>query len=171
MYKATVILITIIIFCGYIYFSKPDAIVINEKGNCEGLVNKARSFLQGDKFWKLQLKMANEMYTKSLAPHLPSSSEMQELYHKLIEDEKALNEKMKVLYTPEEQLANMLRMKADSIERVGKWRVIDNDAVAVTMKETEKLKALIPIIEAKLKSTKLKNTEPQDTIPREKPTI
>jgi hypothetical protein len=171
MYKATVILITIIIFCVYIYFSKPDTIVINEKGNCEGLVNKARAFLQGDKFWKLQLKMANEMYSKSLAPHLPSSSEMQELYHKLIEDEKALNEKMKVLYTPEEQMANMLRMKADSIERVGKWRVIDNDAVAETMKETEKLKALIPIIETKLKSTKLRTTKPQDTIPREKPTI
>src|SRR5450759_4310015 len=99
MYKATVIIIAIIIFCGYLYFSKPDTVVINEKGNCEGLINKARAFLQGDKFWKLQLKMANEIYGKSLAPHLPSSSEMQELYHKLLEDEKALNGKMKGLYT------------------------------------------------------------------------
>ena len=154
MYKATVLLIAIIIFCGYLYFSKPDTVVINEKGKCEGLVNKARAFLQGDKFWKLQLKMANEIYSKSLAPHLPSSSEMQELYHKLLEDEKALNGKMKELYTPEEQMANLLRMKADSIERVGKWRVIDDATVVETMKDADKLKIIIPIIEAKLKSTK-----------------
>ncbi len=161
MYKATVIIIAIIIFCGYLYFSKPDTVVINEKGKCEGLINKARAFLQGDKFWKLQLKMANEIYSKSLAPHLPSSSEMQELYHKLLEDEKALNGKMKELYTPEEQMANLLRMKADSIERVGKWRVIDDATVAETMKDADKFKIIIPIIEAKLKSTK----------PQEKPTL
>ena len=157
MYKATVLLIVLIIFCSYVYFSKPDSVVINEKGKCEGIVNKARAILQGDKFWKLQLKMANEIYSKSLAPHLPSSSEMQELYHKLVEDEKALNEKMKELYTPEEQMANLLRMKADSIERVGKWRVIDDATVAETMKDADKFKIIIPIIEAKLKGTKLQD--------------
>ena len=86
---------------------------------------------------------------------------MQELYHKLLEDEKALNGKMKELYTPEEQMANLLRMKADSIERVGKWRVIDDATVAETMKDADKFKIIIPIIEAKLKSTK----------PQEKPTL
>jgi len=166
MFKATVIIIAIIIFCGYIYFSKPDTVVVNEKGRCEGLVNKARALLQGDKFWKLQLKMANEIYSKSLAPHLPSSSELQELYHKLLEDEKALNEKMKGLYTPEEQMANFLRMKADSIERAGKWRLIDNAAVAETMKEADKYKILIPLIEVKIRSTKMQRTKPLD-----KPTI
>ena len=162
MYKAIAIIMVIIIFCGYIYFSSPDAVVINEKGKCEGLINKARAILQGDKFWKLQLKMANDLYNKSLAPHLPSSSEMQELYHKLAEDEKILNEKMKALYTPEEQMANTLRMKADSIERAGKWHVIDDAAVAETEKETEKLRIIIPIIEGKLKDTKSEGTKPQD---------
>jgi hypothetical protein len=166
MYKATVLLIVLIIFCGYIYFSKPDSVVINEKGKCEGIVNKARAILQGDKFWKLQLKMANALYNKSLAPHLPSSSEMQELYHKLTEDEKILNEKMKALYTPEEQLANTLRMKADSIERVGKWRLIDDAANAEIAKETEKLKIIIPIIEGKLSHSKSGGAKPQD-----KPTL
>jgi hypothetical protein len=166
MYKATVLLIVLIIFCGYVYFSKPDSVVINEKGKCEGIVNKARAILQGDKFWKLQLKMANDLYNKSLVPQLPSSSEMQELYHKLTEDEKILNEKMKALYTPEEQLANTLRMKADSIERVGKWRLIDDAAVAETAKETAKLKIIIPIIEGKLGYTKSERTKPQD-----KPTL
>ena len=162
MYKTTVILIVLIIFCGYVYFSKPDSVVINEKCRCEGIVNKARAVLQGDKFWKLQLKMANDLYNKNLAPLLPSSSEMQELYHKLAEDEKILNEKMKALYTSEEQMANTLRMKADSIERAGKWHVIDDAAVAETAKETEKLKIIIPIIEGKLRYTKSEGTKPQD---------
>ena len=154
MYKATAILIVIMIFCGYIYFSKPDMVVINEKGKCEGLINKARAFLQGDKFWKLQLKMANEIYSKSLAPHLPSSSEMQALYQKLREDEKALNDKMKELYTPEERMAEMYRIKADSIERAGKWRLADKGDETLRLKESEKYKIIVSIIEAKLHKAK-----------------
>src|SRR5450631_2083972 len=98
MYKITVIIIVIIILFGYIFFSKPDSVVINEKGKVEGLVNKGRALLQGDKFWELQLKLANDSYNKCLLPQVPSSSEMQKLYHKLAEDEKTLNEKMKALY-------------------------------------------------------------------------
>lgn len=162
MYKAMVAVIAIIILGGYIYFSKPDGVVVNENGNCEGLVNKARALLQGDKFWRLQLKMANDSYSKSLAPQLPPSSEMQELYRQIMADQKALNEKMKALYTPEEQMANQLRMKADSIERLGKWRTIDDKAIAETMKETEKFKVLIPIIEAKLRGTKPLETKSAD---------
>jgi len=159
--KATLILIVIITFCGYIYFSKPDKVVIDENGECEGLVNKARAFLQGDRFWKLQLKMANDIYSKSIAPKIPPSSEMQELYLKLMQDEIALNEKMKGLYSPDEQMANQLRMKADSLERSSKWHVIDDAAVAESMKEAEKFKIIIPIIEAKLRGSK----------PQNKPTI
>lgn len=151
MYKVTVIIIALIILLGYIYFSGPDKVVINEKGKVEGIVNKGRAFLQGDKFWKLQLKLANDMYNRCLVPQVPSSSEMQKLYHKLAEDEKALNEKMKALYTPEEQMANMLRIKADSLERAGKWRLIDEAAVEETTKAAERLKMIIPLIESKLK--------------------
>jgi|ERR1035437_1306537 hypothetical protein len=162
MYKVTVIIIVIIILIGYIYFSKPDTVVINEKGKVEGLVNKGRVFLQGDKFWELQLKLANDMYSKCLVPQVPSSSEMQKLYHKLSEDEKVLNEKMKPLYTPEEQMANLFRMRADSLERAGKWRLIDDAAIEVTTKNAEKFKILIPIIESKLKSTKQQDSKPKD---------
>ena len=166
MYKVSAIIIVIIILIGYIYFSKPDAVVINEKGKVEGLVNKGRVILQGDKFWELQLKLANDMYSKCLVPQVPSSSEMQKLYHKLSEDEKVLNEKMKPLYTPEEQMANLFRMRADSLERAGKWRLIDDAAVEVTTKNAEKFKILIPIIESKLKSTKQ-----QDSKSKDKPTL
>ena len=162
MYKVTVIIIVIIILIGYIYFSKPDEVVINEKGKVEGLVNKGRVILQGDKFWELQLKLANDMYSKCLVPQVPSSSEMQKLYHKLSEDEKVLNEKMKPLYTPEEQMANLFRMRADSLERAGKWRLIDDAAIEITTKNAEKFKILIPIIESKLKSTKQQDSKPKD---------
>ena len=154
MYKITVILIVIIILGGYIYISKPDTVVINEKGKVEGLVNKARAVLQRDNFWRFQLKMANEIYDKSLVPQLPSSAEMQALYRRFREDEKLLDDKMKVLYTPEEQMAKMLRIKADSIERAGKWRLIDDAAETQRTNETEKLKIIIPIIEAKLHNEK-----------------
>jgi hypothetical protein len=171
MYKISVITIVIIILVGYIYFSKPDKIVINEKGKVEGLVNKGRAFLQGDKFWELQLKLANDMYAKCLLPKVPSSSEMQKLYHKLAEDEKALNEKMKPLYTPEEQMANLFRMRADSLERSGKWRLIDEAAIEETTKEAEKYKIIIPIIESKLKSNRLQDSKQKDSNTKDKPTL
>lgn len=150
MYKITLILVVIIILCGYLYFSEPDTVVINEKGKIEGLVNKARVLLQREKFWKFQLQMANERYNKSLAPHLPSTSEMQELYQKLREDEKALDDKMKELYTLEEQMARSFRIKADSIERAGKWRLVDEKDETIRLNEIEKFKIVIPIIETKL---------------------
>jgi hypothetical protein len=154
MYKAVVIFIALLILCGYIYFSKPDKVVLNEKGNVEGLVNKARALLQGDKFWKYQLILANELFIKNNTPQLPSSAEMQALYRKVREDQRLLDEKMKVLYTTEEETAKMLRMKADSIELVGKWRSIDDAAEAARMQEVQKFKIIIPIIENKLHISK-----------------
>jgi len=150
MYKISIVIIVILILVGYIYFSYPEKIVINEKGKVEGLLNKGRAVLQGDKFWELQLKIANDLYNKSLVFQVPSS-EMQKLYLKLAEDERVLNEKMKALYTPEEQLANSLRMKADSLDRASKWKIIDNDAIEESTREAEKFKIIIPIIESKLK--------------------
>ena len=150
MYKAVLLFIALLILCGYLFISKPDTVVVNEKGSTEGLVNKARAIIQGDRFWKFQLKMATELYNKNYTPQLPSSAEMQSLYRKVREDERLLDEKMKVLYTMEEQTAKTLRMKADSIEMVGKWRSIDDAAEAARMQEVQKFKIIIPIIESKL---------------------
>lgn len=154
MYKAVVIFIALLILCGYIYFSEPGKVVLNEKGNVEGLVNKARAMIQGEKFWKYQLTMANELFIKNNTPQLPSSAEMQSLYRKVREDQRLLDEKMKVLYTTEEQLAKTLRMKADSLELAGKWRSIDDAAEAARMQEVQKFKIIIPIIENKLHISK-----------------
>ena len=156
MFKSTAILIVIalIVLGGYLFVTNPDKIVVNETGSVEGLVNQARALIQRDRFWHLQLKMATEEYDKVTAPRLPSSAEMQELYKKLREDQAALDEKMKPLYTSEEQEANRLRIKADSLERTGKWRVIDDAAEAERARESERIKIIIPFIEAKLHITK-----------------
>jgi hypothetical protein len=152
MFKSTAILIIIalLILGGYIFVSNSDKVVVNEAGKVEGLMNKARALLQRDRFWHLQLKMATEEYDKVTAPRLPSSAEMQELYKKLREAQAALDEKMKPLYTLEEQEANRLRIKADSLERTGKWRVIDDAAEAERARESDRIKIIIPFIEAKL---------------------
>ena len=152
MFKSAAILTVtaLLVLGGYSFVSNPEKVVVNEAGKVEGLINKARALLQGDRFWHLQLKMATEEYDKVSAPRLPSSAEMQELYRKLREDQAALDEKMKPLYTQAEQEANILRIKADSIERSGKWRVIDDAAEAERARESAKIKVIIPIIEAKL---------------------
>jgi hypothetical protein len=152
MYKsaAILILIALLIFGGFVFVSNPDKVVINESGNAEGLINKVRALVQGDRFWHLQLKMATEEYDKVNAPRLPSSAEIQELYKKLREAQAALDEKMKPLYTPEEQEANRLRIKADSIERTAKWQAIDDAAEAERVRDSDKIKIIIPLIEGKL---------------------
>ena len=154
MRKATVIILAVVIFCGYIYFSKPGTVVINEKGKIEGLFNKARALFQRGRFWELQLKMAGELYNISNVPQLPSSSEMKALYQKFREDEKALNDKMKDLYSREERMANLYRIKADSIERAAKWRLADERNETLRLKDSAKYKTIISIIEAKLHKSK-----------------
>jgi hypothetical protein len=150
MYKAVVLFIALLIFCAYLFISKPDTVVVNENGNAEGLINKGRAIIQGDRFWKYQLKIATELYNKNYTPQLPSSAEMQSLYLKVREDQRLLDEKMKVLYTHEEQLSKDMRMKADSIEIVGKWRSIDDAAEAARIGEMERAKLIIPVLEKKL---------------------
>jgi hypothetical protein len=150
MYKAVVLFIALLIFCAYLFISKPDTVVINENGKVEGVINKGRAIIQGDRFWRYQLKIATDLYNKNYTPQLPSSAEMQSLYRKVREDQRLLDEKMKVLYTHEEQLAKDLRMKADSIEVTGKWRSIDDAAETARVHEMERARIIIPVLENKL---------------------
>lgn len=156
MYKTlvTLILVAAVVLGIYAFISNPDKVVVNESGRVDGLMNKVRSLVQGERFWHLQLKIATDEFKKIDTPQLPSSSEMQALYKKLREDQAALDEKMKPLYTPEEREANLLRTKADSLERSGKWRVIDDAAEAARARELERIKIIIPLIESKLNVSK-----------------
>lgn len=152
MARAKLILIVIICLCSYLYFSNPDTVVINEKGKVDGLVNKARAVLQCEKFWRYQLNRANEKHEKRLSSLSLISDEMQEMREiekGLPEIEKILDDKMKELYTPEQQMAESLRRKADSIESAGTWRLVDEMLEKKRLKEIEDTKIIIPIIEAK----------------------
>jgi hypothetical protein len=161
MYRVVLIFIVVVILGSYLYFSKPEGVVINEKGRAEGFVNKGRALVQQDKFWKRQLKLATEIYNKDIESHLPSSNDMQVLYSKMREVEKALDEKMRPLYTEDEILANCLRIQADSIVRASKWKKVDEADEAVRQKEIEKFKKIIPLIEGKIHKP---NPQPVPTI-------
>lgn len=150
MKKVILAVFVVIVLGGYLYLSKPDNIVINEKGSIEGLVNKFRALIQGKRFWNYQLGLATEKFNMIQAPQKPSSAEMQQLYKIMRDAQKALDDKMKVLFTAEEEEAIQLRIKADSLERSGKWKLIDDKAEAIRMRELENLKIIIPIIEDKL---------------------
>jgi hypothetical protein len=150
MKRIIFIVVCLAILAGYLYFSGPDNVVIGERGNVEGLVNKTRALIQGRKFWKAQFVMANEEFEKINAPQKPSSAEMQELYREMRAAERALDDKMKVLYTPEESDALQLRIKADSLDRASKWKGIDDEAEKKRMKELDRLKLIIPLIQARL---------------------
>jgi hypothetical protein len=68
-------------------------------------------------------------------------------------------------------MANSFRMKADSLERAGKWRSIDEAAVKATTLESEKYKIIIPIIESKLRIAKQPDIKQPVSKPGDKPTI
>jgi hypothetical protein len=142
------------LFAGYFYISKQDKLVINAKGKIEGLGNKFRALVQQKGFWENQLKTATGLYNKSLAPHPPSSADIQALYKKFREAENALNEKMKDLYTPDERVAEEYRIKADSILRASKWKIGDVETEAARSKETENYKAIVKAIETRLQKKK-----------------
>jgi hypothetical protein len=152
MRKLIVLLVALLILAGYLYFSGPDKVVISEKGRVEGIVNKMRALVQDKKFWNAQLIMATSELNKIQGPSKPSSAEMRQLYHEMREAERVLDEKMKVLYSDDEQEALQLRVKADSLERAGKWKTIDDEAEQLRMKELDRLKVIIPLIQGKLSS-------------------
>lgn len=151
MRKIILVLTLLLILGGYYYISRQDKLVIDEKGKIDGFGNQLRALVQRNKFWENQMKLAAGLYNKSIEPHPPSSSDIQALYRKYREAENALDDKMKDLYTPEERVAEMYRIKADSILRATKWKLGDEKSEAARLKETEIYKSIITSIEKKIK--------------------
>jgi len=143
-------LIILVAFLGYVYFSNPRELVVNETAKIEGTTNKLRALMQRKKFWKLQLSYASVIYNESILPHPPSSTELRDIYHKMREVQKTLDTRMKSLYTPEEQMAIMLRTQADSLERAGKWKQLDEAGEKEKVMETERISKIILAIETKI---------------------
>ena len=152
MRKYVIALVILGLLAGYFYTSRQRKLVINDKGKIEGLGNRCRALVQRNNFWEGQLKLASDLYNKSIEPHKPSSADIQELYKKYRQAEDALNERMNDLYTPDERLAEKYRIKADSVLRAAKWRLGDEETEAARMKETASYKAIVEAIEKRIKN-------------------
>ena len=150
MKRLTILLVIILLFLGFFFITRPGKVVITETGKVTGMFNKARASLQGDKFWRDQLRKASAEYTKSLVPQPPSSSELRELYQKMRDDQKALDARMASLYSPGEQLANSMRVRADSIERVEKWNSLDLEGEKEKVIATDRITKIVLVIESRL---------------------
>jgi len=148
------LLIILVAFLGFAYFSNPGELVVTESGKIEGTTNKIRGLMQGKKFWRQQLKYAADIYNESLIPYPPSSIELRDLYHKMREVQKTLDTKMQSLYTPEEQMAILLRSQADSLERAGKWKQLDEAGEKERVMETERISKIVLAIETRLQIEK-----------------
>ena len=149
--RRIIILLVILglLFC-YFNFTGPGEIVINESGTVKGLINKGRSALQGERFWKSQLKIATAIYDSSRLPHPPSSTELKDMYQRMREDQRALDSRMSSLYTRDEQMANALRIKADSIERASRWNTLDEEDYKARIKSAESIEKKVKAIESRL---------------------
>jgi len=154
MLKAKVILVVIIILVGYIYFTNPDGIVINEKNKVEGLFNKGRAIVQKSKFWNLQFERVNQKYKENIFPSESMASQMKEIDQNINNIDKELDTNTKEFYTSEEQTAQSLRREADRIEKQGTYREIDEIVESSRLEELEKCKILISIIESRLLNAK-----------------
>ena len=152
MKRLRIILAFILVaFAAYLYFSRPGELVVDEAGKIEGMNNNLRRVIQGKKFCRDQHKKAMVMYNESIVPHPPTSDELKELYQKMRDAQMKLNTRMESLYTHDEQLANYLRIQADSLDRTAKWKMLDAADEKKRVMETEKAKNIVLVIESKLR--------------------
>ena len=154
MNRLTLVAVILVIILGFLYLTRPHKVVIDEKGKVTGIINKGRASLQGDKFWRSQLKIAVSEYDSSLVPRPPSSTELRDLYQKMREAQRELDSRMKSLLSPEELMANSLRIKADSIEKASKWNLLDSEDERAKVMETGKIRTIVLAIESKLRIEK-----------------
>ncbi|MBI9090737.1 MAG: hypothetical protein JEZ12_16085 [Desulfobacterium sp.] len=141
----------IVLSVGYLYLSSPKLVVVNNSGNIKGAVNHARVFLQGESFWKKQLKIINSELQWEFAGPQRQAENKREI-NKIL---KELNQIMEETYkenpemrpTPAERIAEKLRERADRIEEaqedylLEKWR----------LERIAELQALVPIVKTKIK--------------------
>lgn len=154
MKKLLYLLPFVVLLYTVIYFSNPDKVVINEKGITEGIINKIRALIQGKKFWKLQLDLTKEEYKKNLYPTESISVTLRQINQNNADIDKSMDDFMEELQTPEERMAQVLRKKADSIEREGLYRMIDESSENIRIKRIETCKTILPIIQSKLNKSK-----------------
>lgn len=133
----------------YLCFSSPGEIVVNETGDIKGLLNIARSTLQGKSFWKDQLL---EIHS-ALQQELSEPQRQAELDREMNQMRSEVDETMAEMYrehpdtrpSPEERRADALREQADQIEQ----REIDLFLEKMRLERIAELQKILPIVQAK----------------------
>lgn len=139
----------LVVVVAYLYFSSPGEVVVDEKGETVGMINKVRETLQGKEFWREQLREVDrEIYNHISEPQRRAESsrdldralrqanqEMEEMYKKMPEARPS----------PAERQAEALRELADRIETAEVYRVLE----VFQLERIEKLRNIRPLVQAK----------------------
>ena len=145
---------SIFLLVSYLYLSSPDRIVINDSGEIEGIINKARSTVQGKAFWEEQLHVAKSELEWELAePERLAELERQENQkskdlQKLFEE--AYERFPEIRPSPTERLAEALRENADRIERASARKSLLSILEEIRSRRIAEIRRAIQIIEDKI---------------------
>jgi len=150
MRKVTIIVILLLLLFTYLYFSNSDEVVVKKDATIEGFVNNLRAIVQRGTFWEHQLLLTKKKYADNLVPKESLFSKSREIDQQSRETQKNVNESIREFVSPEQYAAILLRDKADSIEKVGVYREIDEFTEKKRIETIEECKIVIQIIKTKL---------------------
>lgn len=139
------------ILIAYLYFSSPNRLVVDEKGNIDGITNSFRSVLQGDAFWISQLAEAK----RNLQELIDQPRKDQEIKREVARIKAESDADMEKLYlempelrpTQAEMEARALRDRADQIEDNETKKMLE----AWRQEDIRTTEAVIILVSAKVK--------------------
>lgn len=142
------VLIGIFLIISYFYISQPKSLVINRYNEIEGFGNPMRSFLQGDRFLKDQLKKAEDLLRRSSNPYESIAEQMLNIDQALANPKSEIRNHALENITRDERYANQLRREADRIDKITTYRMIDNSLEERRLQVIKDCEAIIPAIES-----------------------
>jgi hypothetical protein len=135
----------------YFSLSSPGRVVVNAQGEIQGFVNNIRETLQGNDFWKNQIREVELELEREL--NFPGSlAEMERDTAKMSEEFDQFNEEMYQQYpdlkpSETERQAEILRNRADQIEWAESERLMEE----LSQQRIAELENVLPLIRAKTK--------------------
>ncbi len=135
----------------YIFFSTPNGLVIDEKGQIDGVTNNIRSFFQGERFWEAQLLACDEdlkWYLDEPKRQAQIEKDMEDFSKKAKMMDQEFYQKNPDLKPTASQLeAERLRELADEIEEKEAKEIWEKERVRMV----SELRKTCTVIRAKLK--------------------
>ncbi len=130
----------------FLYFSSPGKVVVDEQGKVRGLIDNARSWVQGSSFWEGQLLEVNS----ELDWHLKEPRRQAELNREMENMSREFDRSMEELYrefpdmepSAAERQAEVLRERADQIEQ----NELDRQLERFRLERISELRNILPIV-------------------------